>query len=154
MKTAVQVRGCPAPLSPTNSDWNWRLRPVGSAMNNLWTEKCRRQVDNSETKVIKWQRQQLHELFIFLGAQISPSAPAAPHVRAHSGLGLYWNFDSVFQSCHFLKTVCNKRGKWIRGKYQKVLLERGKEGGGEKKKKSILAMWSDVGGRVKVDNDQ
>lgn len=68
-------------------------------MNNLWTEKCRGQVDNSETKVIKWRRQQLHELFIFLGAQISPSAPAAPLVKAHSGR------DFIETLIQFLKVV-------------------------------------------------
>lgn len=82
---SCRCRGCSAPPSPTNSYWNWRLHPAGSAMNNLWSEKCRGQVDNSKTKVIKWRCQQLHELFIFLGAQISPSAPTAPLVKAHSG---------------------------------------------------------------------
>lgn len=49
--------------------------------------------------------------------------------------GLYWNFDSVFQSCHFLKSACNKGDGLLRrsrgregGKYKKVLLEREKRG--------------------------
>lgn len=54
----------PPPLTQTGIDiWG----PVGSAMNNLWTENRRGQVDNSETKVIKWRSQQLHELFFLSG---------------------------------------------------------------------------------------
>lgn len=59
--------------------------------------------------------------------------------------GLYWNFDSVFQSCHFLKSVCNKGDGLLRrsrgregGKYKKVLLERGKKRGSEINQRLVI----------------
>lgn len=120
------------PLTHTGIDV-WVL--VGSAMNNLCTKKvlwAGRQFWDKSNKMVKSTASSTIYLsgswdIVFRSGRTVPQSPQRS--------GLYWNFDSVFQSCHFLKTVCNKgdgllRRNWGREgeKYKKVLLEREKRG--------------------------
>ena len=113
---------------------------------------------NSETKVIKWWSQQLHELFIFLEPICLPSVSCCtvplqpPHLSKPTAVQALLKLWFSFPSCHFLRTVCNK-GDGLLGKRRRGTNEKRNLYSPGKKKAQKLHTRS--GGRsTKVDNDQ
>lgn len=103
--------------------------------------KCCRNADNSETKVIKWWSQQLHELFIFLEPIYPPSVAFytallwPPHLSKPTAVQVLLKLWFSFSSCHFLRSVCNKGDRLLGRRTEKWSNEKGETFTGKEEKK-------------------